>query len=295
VTLALTAANQAAQQVRIRLERLRRFLRSPKGYLTVALLALALLATPSAGTTAALDETVLAVAGAVAIELLIVRVTAGTWRFPGSAMLTGLIVGLVLTPHLAWYVPVTASAAAIISKHVLRLGRSHTFNPAAAGLLAVYVLFASGQSWWGGLPDLPAPAIPLLIVAGYLVANRANKLPATLAFLGSYLALCTATALLGGSSLVADLFRPPFINAALFFGFFMATDPPTSPVQFGQQVWFGSIVAAIGFVTYIATGGSLYFLLAGALAGNAVYAAWRMLRRPRPVATYRYGGAGFNA
>lgn len=276
-----TSALPADRTLTTQLPKLRRFLRSPKGYLLIALAALVAVAAPFAGFAGAVTVLTWAVIGAVGMELVLVRLDTGSWRWPSSALLTGLIVGGILGPHEPWYVAFVASVLAIDAKHVLRAGRSHIFNPAAVGLLAAYVLFGSGQSWWAGLPDLPAAAIVLLLVAGYLVAARANKLPAALVFLAVYAGLFTATTFVTPPSALGEIFRPPFVNAALFFAFFMVTDPPTSPVSFREQLWFGAIVAVACFDTYIVTR-AVYYLPLGILIGNGLYAVWRVATERRP-------------
>ncbi|GEM_PF-1169429 len=271
----MNAALSAQSRQPPSLRRARRLLRSPKGYLLVALLALALFGAPSTGAAAASDTIAAAVLAAVAMESLLVRLHSGVWRLSASAVLSGLIVGMVLGAQTPWYVAAGAGALAADGKRLLRLGRGHVFNPAALGLLLVYLLFGSGQSWWGALAELPLPAIVVLIAAGAGVAQRANKLPAALAFLGSYLLLFTAAAYFGRAGEVADIFRPPFINMAVFFGCFMVTDPPTSPVAFPGQIWFGAGAALVSFFAYLATHG-LYYLLIGVLFANAGYALARL-------------------
>jgi Na+-translocating ferredoxin:NAD+ oxidoreductase RnfD subunit len=278
--LSRVTAKPPTAAVRTRLQKLRRFLRSPKGYLFVALLALAALAAPSVGPSNAAPVLAGAVVGSAGMELALVRVLSGVWRFPSSALLTGLIAGMILGPHEPLPVAVIAGVLATDSKHLLRAGRSHIFNPAAFGLLAAYVLFDTAQSWWGALPELPPPAVAALILAGYLVAERANKLPAALAFLGVYTALFTGASFLGDPAHIGEVFRPPFLHAALSFAFFMVTDPPTSPVPFRDQFWFGALVAAVATGTYLAVQG-IYFLPLAILAGNAVYALQRLARDRR--------------
>jgi len=244
----------------------------------VALVLLGIVAAPGVHVHDALVTVAAAVGGATLMEVLLVRFGQNEWRFPSSAVLTGLIVGLIMSPQEPWLISAAAGVVATDAKHLLRFGRSHIFNPAAVGLLAVFALFATGQSWWGALTDLPGPAVLLLIVTGYLVAGRANKLPSALAFLATYVALFTMAAFVVDANYVRDVFRTPFVQMALFFGLFMVTDPPTTPVPFYDQVLFGIIVAAASYMTYMATRG-LYFLLAGILVGNAVYAAWREIQR----------------
>lgn len=268
------------------LRRLRRFFRSPKGYLLLALVPLAAIGAAVTGGAAALSVVVAAVLTAAILEFACVALSSGSLAFPSSALLSGLIVAMVLSAQEPWYVAAAAGALATCSKHLIRAGRSHIFNPAAFGLLGVYLLFSSGHSWWGGLPDLPAPFAILVLLAGVLVAERANKLPAALAFLGMYVALFTGAALNGHAAFVADLFRPPFLNMALFFGLFMITDPPTSPVPFRPQAVFGAAAAALSFGAYMETR-SLAYLLVALLVANAGYAAWQYViaaRRSRAAA-----------
>ena len=261
--------------------RLRRFLRSPKGYLMVALVVLAALAIPGTGGLGAAGVVLgWAVAGAAGTELVLVRLGEGRWRIPSSALLSGLITGMVLGPFEPWYTALIAGAVATEAKHLLRTGRGHVFNPAAFGLLAVFLLFGTGQSWWGALAELPVPLVAVLLAACYLVADRANKVPAALAFLGTYATLFTLTAFAGVGGEVAAIFRPPFLQAALFFAFFMVTDPPTSPVQFREQAEVGAAVAVASWLVFMVTGGE-YFLLAGLLAGNVLWAMWRTISHPR--------------
>jgi Na+-translocating ferredoxin:NAD+ oxidoreductase RnfD subunit len=268
----LGAATSPALDLALR--RSRRFLHSPKGYLLLALTALASVAAPHAGLIDTFQIVAGAVAGAAGMEMVLVRLIENEWRIRCSALLTGLIIGLILSPQESWLVALAAGIIATDAKFLLRRGRLHVFNPAAVGLLVVYLIFSTGQSWWGALSDLPVPAIVLLVAAGYLVAGRANKLPAALAFLGTSACLFTLASVQLDPAYVGDIFRPPFVNMALFFGFFMVTDPPTSPVPFGEQLLFGVIVGTISYLTYM-LGHGLYYLLVGVLAGNVVYAAWR--------------------
>lgn len=259
------------------LKKARRFVRSPKGYLLVALVALAIPGVVQAGS-GALSMLVWAAAGAAGMEVVLVRLRGSGWRIPSSALLTGLITGMVLGAAEPWYAALGAGVLATDAKHLLRSGRAHIFNPAAAGLVAVYFLFGTGHSWWGALAELPAWVNLVALVPYVLVAERANKLPAALSFLLAYFGLLTAAAFVQPET-VAELYRQPFLAATLYFAFFMVTDPPTSPVPFRDQLWFGLLTAAATFALFEITG-AVYFLPAGLLVANAAYAAWRIARQP---------------
>src|SRR5439155_18546819 len=105
-------------------------------------------------------------------------------------------------------------------------------------------VFATGQSWWGAGGDLAWPFLALVLAGGTLMVDRLNKFPLVLTFLGVYFGLCTALSF-GDAAAVAELFRAPFVQAAVFRAVFMLTDPPTSPSRTFDQVWVGALVAVV--------------------------------------------------
>jgi len=191
-------------------------------------------------------------------------------------------VAMILSPNEPWYVAAVTTAVAILSKYVLRVGKANVFNPAALGLVATFYLFDTGQSWWGALPEVTPFALMLLFASGIFVAERVHKLPVMLAFLGGYFLLFTVSAFVGDPGRVAELFRAPDLHAALFFAFFMVTDPPTSPPKARDQLMYGAVVAVVSYAVFELVGAA-YFLLAGLLAAN-IWEAWRRSRlRPSRV------------
>lgn len=249
------------------------YLRTPKGLLIMVLLALAAIAYPLDGQ-AALLRLALSAGAAVALDLALMY-RRRKLELPDSALLTGLIVSMVMSQTAPWFAPVLASALAIASKHLFRAKSGHIFNPAAAGLLVTAVLLSSEQSWWGGLGDLPSGFIVLVIAAGLLVADRVNKLPSVLTFTGVYFGLLTAASIFGTPLAVADTFREPMTGAAVYFAFFMLTDPPTTPARASDQVWFAIAVAVVSLICLALTSSAVYYLLIGLLAGNALEASRR--------------------
>ena len=147
------------------------------------------------------------------------------------------------------------------------------FQPAALALLVAIPLFATDQSWWGALPDLAWPWTLLLLVGGIVLVDRLNKLPLLIAFLGVYFGLFTAGAF-ADPLRVSEMFRPPFVQAALFLGLFMLTDPPTSPSRYADQVWIGALVAVACCLAQLLGAGQSYLLI-GLLVGNVALAVRR--------------------
>ena len=214
--------------------------------------------------------------GAAIVDTPILRWREGEWVVPDGAILTGLIIAMVLSPIEPWWVAAVTGAVGVLSKYVLRVGRANVFNPAALGLVATFYVFNTAQSWWGALPEVSPLALLLLFATGLFITDRVNKVPLVLSFLGTYYLLATGAAFVGAPAKVAELYRAPDLHAALFFAFFMVTDPPTSPPKARDQLVNGAITAVVSYAVFELIGAA-YFLLAGLLAANA----WEAGRRWR--------------
>jgi Na+-translocating ferredoxin:NAD+ oxidoreductase RnfD subunit len=262
-----------------------RFWRSPKGLMLIVLLLLAALAAPEEHTPRVWANLAVASLAAMLVDLPIVRVRDGRWTFPSGAWLTGLFVAMLLSPHEPWWVAAVTAVVAVASKYVARTRSANVFNPAALGIVLTFYAFGTGQSWWGALPDA-APWLTIVLVAsGVFIADRVNKVPLVLVFLGVYYALFAATAFAGNTARVAEIFRPPDVQMALFFACFILTDPPTSPVKYRDQIVCAAIVAVVSYLLFQFVGAA-YYLLGGVLAGNVWEARRRVtVFRARRVAT----------
>jgi Na+-translocating ferredoxin:NAD+ oxidoreductase RnfD subunit len=254
-----------------------RALRTPKGQLLAIFALLLAIAVPQSGGPNVLPNLLAAVIAACGIDGIWMAIQARRWRWPVSALLTALIVFFILSTSESWMVVAWTSAFAILSKRIVRTEREHLFNPAALALVWAPVAFGSGESWWGAFGDLPWLWIGVLLLSGVVLADRLNKFPLVLTFLATYFAFFTL-ATVGNAQSVTEMFREPFVQAALFLAFFMLTDPPTSPNRYGDQVWFG-ILGALGAGTAQLLGAGQVFLLLGVLLANAVLAAVRFARR----------------
>jgi Na+-translocating ferredoxin:NAD+ oxidoreductase RnfD subunit len=268
---------------------LRRFFRTPKGLLLLVFMVLLAIAIPAEGLRTVAPGLAASVALAAAIDVVILRMREGAWVFPSGAILTALIVVMVLSAQERWYVAAITSVVAILSKYAFRWRSANIFNPAALGIVLMFFVFETGQSWWGALPDVTPAAMTVLFATGVFISERVNKMPMVLAFLGSYYALFTLTAFVGDPRLVAEIYRTPDLQAVLFFAFFILTDPPTSPTKYTDQVICGVLVAVVsyGIFEWI---GVVYYLLAGVLAGN-LWEAWRRWHTRRSRHHHRQGAA----
>jgi len=259
------------------LRRVRRAIRSPKGNLLIILSALTLVAILAQDSPRALPAVMNAVGAAMIADIAIQRLHRGIWAFPTAGILSGLFVALLLSPYDAAIIAPMTAVLAITTKHLFRARLANIFNPAALALVVAALLFDAGHSWWGALPDLGWSGLLLVAAAGWYTAQRINKLPMVLVFLGSFYSLATAASFLGEASTFSGLFRSPDVHAALFFAFFMLDDPPTSPVKYRDQVMFGLLVGGASFA-FFELFGWLYFMLAALLLGNVWWALVRTVR-----------------
>ncbi len=270
--------------------RAKRFFKTPKGLLTIILVALAAIAAPGEGMRIVLPGLLGAIIAAGLVDCVILRVRNKGWEFPSGAVLTAMIVAMVLRAQEPWYVVALTSVTAIVSKYVFRSRHANVFNPAALAIIASFYIFHTGQSWWGALTEVPLVTQAVLLLAGLFITDRVNKMPLVLTFLGTYFLLFTVMAFAGDPRWVSEIYRSPDLEAALFFAFIILTDPPTSPAKYPDQLICGVMVAAVSFL-FFELAGVVYYLLAGVLVGN-VWEAWRRVHR-RSTSTFPRGTGTF--
>lgn len=254
------------------------FFKTPKGLLTLLLVLLTAIAAPGEGGGVVMRNMGAAVLAAGIVDLVILRWRNGAWEYPGGAVLTAMIVAMVMRAQEPVMMPVITSVLAVLSKYVIRTRQANVFNPAALALVLMFYLMPHGQSWWGAMPDVsPLWLRAVLLLGGIYLANRVNKLPLVLVFLGAYFCLFTVTAFVGDPRHVAEIFRSPDIDAVLYFTLIILTDPPTSPPKYHGQ-WVFGIIAAVGSYAVFMAFGEAWFLLAGVLVGN-LWEAWQRVHK----------------
>ncbi|WP_314590050.1 RnfABCDGE type electron transport complex subunit D [Paenibacillus terrigena] len=253
------------------------FFGTPKGILLIVLVGLAAIVSTATASYHGLVNIAIAAATSTLLDYAIIRIQRRKQLVLSGALLTGIIIGLIVSPATSWPIVFLAAVIAIVSKHVITIRKKPIFNPAAFGLLAVFLLFSTGEDWWGGLPDLSIWWLPLLLAGGYWITFRVRKFPLTFTFLGIYFSVYLIIALFGAAD-VSDMFRVPFLNSVLFLTFFMLTDPPTSPAKPNEQMLFAIVAAGVSIWINLMFGG-LSFLLAGLLAANLWHTVVSAIKR----------------
>lgn len=242
-----------------------KWIKTPKGYVTIALASYLIIASIGSKNIMGIKNSFIAISVSLVVDFLYCSMMNRKSSKDGT-VITGFIISLILSFTTPWLIVAGTAVIAILSKHLLVYKKKPIFNPATFGLLLSIFIFHTGQSWWGAFGDLPAWTIICLLIGGYLITDRVNKFPQVLSFLGMFFVLLFIMGQLHVGN-TADAFRPPFINATLFFAFFMLTDPPTSPAKNKNQVLFGILSAVTGSLIYGMFGG-LTYLFIGLFIGN---------------------------
>src|SRR5579862_820725 len=123
-----------------------KFLRTPKGTLTVVFGVMLAVAGTQTGWSLVAPHVLAAIAAACGVELIGGAIMGRRPAWPTSALLSGAIVAFVLAPETPIVETAWIAALATASKYMLANARGHFFNPAALGLLVSIPLFATGQS-----------------------------------------------------------------------------------------------------------------------------------------------------
>jgi len=184
-----------------------------------------------------LFSVLVAVISALVIESFILYLKTKDFRITESAVITGLIIGFVLSGDEAWWKFIFASALAIFSKHLIAFKKKHIFNPAAFGIFLSIILFGASTQWRGTY--LWYIVVPFGIYFVY-------KLKKT----GVLIGYALISLLLFGSQ--AMLEKVSFWNIFGYFSYFyifvMVIEPKTTPLKTMGKYLFGAGTAALIFI-----------------------------------------------
>lgn len=161
-----------------------------------------------------------------------------------SALLTGLILSLVITPLASVEgVPflLAASGLAIASKYILAIHNKHIFNPVAIAIVLTAFGPQESASWWVGTTWL----MPLVVIGGFLVAYKIRRLRMVLLFILVALGSTLFWALIDGKDLAVTLSATLLHSSFFFLGFVMLTEPATSPTTNRRRYVYAAIVGLL--------------------------------------------------
>lgn len=167
-----------------------------------------------------------------------------------AAIVSGLIIGLLVHDS---QIAILTSILAMASKNFLRIGDSHIFNPAAAGLFTAHFIFGESVSWWAVSWQQGFIPILILLTPALISAFYMKRWRIILLFLIIY-------------ALINKTYFDPTV---IFFATVMLPEPKTSPNNTLQQIAFGGLIAITsGFlnlvdplITSLLLGNLLFFMV----------------------------------
>lgn len=179
----------------------------------------------------------LSVVTAAAVEAAVFYFKTKAFRVTESSLITGLIIGCVLSADKGWRNIIIACFLAILSKHVIRFQKRHIFNPAAFGILIATVVFGASTQWKGTYMWY------VLVPFGIYFTRGINKTE----LIAGYLAV--SFLLFGGQAL---MHKVPLLNVLGYFSWFyvfvMLIEPKTTPMRKTGKYIFGALVAGLIFI-----------------------------------------------
>jgi enediyne biosynthesis protein E5 len=189
------------------------------------------------------ERTALAIATAIAAELVMARVAYRRWPHPASAYITGISVGILVRSPFLWPY-VLASLISIVSKYVLRLKGRHLWNPSNFGVSAVLFLAPATVSLlsiqWG---NNIWPMVVIWIL-GSVIVWRVGRLHISATYVASFLFFSFVRSAITGNPWLAEV-APITGPMYQLFVFFMVTDPKTTVRPMWAQVLVVFIVALV--------------------------------------------------
>jgi Na+-translocating ferredoxin:NAD+ oxidoreductase RnfD subunit len=216
----------------------------------------------------------------------------GTIDFFLPAHITGLAVAMLLYANDRLWPIAFASAAAVGSKAIFRVGAGsrsrHFFNPSNFGITVTLLAFpwvgiAPPYHFTENLVGVGSWILPgVMILSGsFLNARFTHKLPLIGTWLGCFALQALVRSWIFGTPATAA-WLPMTGVAFLLYTFYMVTDPATSPASPRGQIVFGAAVAcayAALMLTHVVFGLFFALTIVCALRGMVLY--WQA-RKPLP-------------
>jgi Na+-translocating ferredoxin:NAD+ oxidoreductase RnfD subunit len=212
-------------------------LRSVKIQLIIFLIAFALFLAIKDQDGLFLLATGIAVVSAVAAEAGFLFFSTRSWQITQSSVISGLIIGFVLSRDQPWWIFACAGLLAIISKRLIRRQKKHIFNPAACGIFLTMILFGAQTQWKGTYLWY------ILAVGGVYFAYKVRKTEVVVAYAAVALSLFAAQAYIQRVDL-----RNIFGYLSYFYIFIMVIEPKTTPLNPPGKYIFGGAVAVFIFI-----------------------------------------------
>jgi Na+-translocating ferredoxin:NAD+ oxidoreductase RnfD subunit len=245
-------------------------IRDPKIQLASVIVSVQILGQTVLGFHLSIAQILVSLITCAAIEMFVVLRRSASIVWPGSALLTGNGIALILrvpgTEHgdwwsfRGWYYFAGVAAFAMLTKYLIRYRGGHVFNPSNVALVAAFLVLGSDRVepldfWWGPFTGGVVAATVLIVVGGIVITHRLELLGMAVGFWVTFAASLAVVAA-AGHCMTATWRFGPICGASfwwvlvtspevLIFLFFMITDPRTTPSGRVARIAFG---VGVGFL-----------------------------------------------
>ncbi len=167
-----------------------------------------------------------------------------------STIITALILFLILAPVSTMGdvgMNILTAVIAISSKYVIQIHAKHLLNPAAAGAAIMTLIGLGTASWWSTTTAL----LPFIVIAGLLTLRKIERFKMFSAFAITAVLMILVTRmystgwLISPGEIVATIIEAITSWPVLFLGFFMLTEPQTTPPTNRLQMIYGCLAGLI--------------------------------------------------
>ena len=184
-----------------------------------------------------LGTLIIAVISSLAAESVILYLKTKVFQVTESSIITGLIIGYVLSSDEVWWRFVLASSLAILSKYLIRFRKKHIFNPASFGIFLTLIIFGASTQW------KETYAWYILLPFGFYFAQKIRKMEIIIGYAVFSLTLFGIQAVLQKVPLWHI-----FGYLSYFYIFVMVIEPKTTPLRPIGKFLFGAGVAVLIFI-----------------------------------------------
>lgn len=165
-----------------------------------------------------LFSTFVSVISAITTESVITYLKEKKLLISESSVISGLIIGYVLSSEQPWWIFLAASLLAIASKHLIRVNKNHLFNPAAFGIFISTLLFSATTQWKG------IYIWYIILPAGLYFVYKIRKVEIIIGYAIAFLVLFGTQAVIQKVNLLNI-----FGYLSYFYIFVMVVEPKTTP------------------------------------------------------------------
>lgn len=172
------------------------------------------------------EKTLLAIAAAIVVEVVLSKLVRGTWPHLASAYISGISVGILIRTPYFWPFAL-CSALTITSKYTLRFRGQHLWNPSNFGICAMLFLAPDAVAHlsiqWGN----NLWAMLVIWILGSIIIWRIKRFHICATYVVGFFLFAWLRTMFTGDSFLAEI-APITGPMYQLFVFFMITDPKTT-------------------------------------------------------------------